>query len=122
MSIDNIVREKIETLLNELATQATEDQIEIFYQDKIITLQSYCEQNYKLFCEYIIAMKEHNVSQGDYYQVLEQIKAESPELRNNLKLILQLFIIITSACGKEKFRKEQEDWLHELTKLDSSNN
>jgi hypothetical protein len=122
MSIDNVVREKIETLLNELATQTTKDQVAILCQDKMLPLQSFCDQNYKLFGEYIIAMKEYKVSQGDYFQVLEQIKTESLELRNNLKLILQLFIIISGACGMEEPRKEQEDWLHELTELDSTNN
>jgi hypothetical protein len=116
MSIDFVVRDKLKALIAEFASITAEEAEEGQFSHKLDDFQTFCQANYKKFSNYVDEMVENDVSQGEYVEVLEKIKVESFELRNNLKLILQLFIT-NAKLFQEEYNK-QEDWLNELNKLD----
>jgi hypothetical protein len=115
MSIDFIVRDKMQSLLAEIALISTEEAKEIFGQ-KLAEFQYFCEQNYPKFSGYVDGMFDNDVSKAESEGVLEKIKAESFDLKNNLKLFLEFFIASVKLYGEGSGR--QEAWLNELNKLD----
>jgi hypothetical protein len=120
MSIDFVIRDKIQNLLNQLTSGGKANDIN--YQEQFKEFQLFVEDHYPKLCNYIEEMEDTNVSQGKHYDLLERIKSENPDFRNNLKLTLKLLMAVTSAelndSGFESY-KEQEDWFNELNKLDS---
>jgi hypothetical protein len=61
-------------------------------------------------------MVDNDVCKGEHVEVLENIKAVSFELRNNLKLLLQFYMAYAKLS--EQIYYKQEDWMDELNKLD----
>jgi hypothetical protein len=118
MSIDLIVREKLQTLLNQASSITDEQSAVKFCQANLDDFEDFCGKNYEKFCEYTDSMIISNVSKGEHFEVLELIKSENHELIRNLKLALKLLMRINKYADPETlYYKEQEDWLNELEKL-----
>jgi hypothetical protein len=115
MSIDFIVRDKIQDLLNQTQSLTSGEDLAP-YMDKVEELHEFCKENYNGLCEYIELMQHNKVSDNKHQEVLEKYKGETDLLKDNLKRLLELFISLSKFEGPYQ---EQLDWLNELKKLDN---
>jgi hypothetical protein len=119
MSIDFVIRDKIQYFLNKTALITNNQEAEAFqdeYFQEAADFESFTKSNYPKFFGYIEKIKNNKVSEGKHYEILEKLSSEEYELKKNLKLMLELFMSITK-FHDETF-KEQENWLNELNRLD----
>jgi hypothetical protein len=115
MSIDFVVKDKIETLLNQTPSIIDKETADIFCEEKLEEFEIFCRMNYPNFCECINYMRENGISQGQHCEVLEKIKLESIELRRNLKSALELFMCVSKFTDSFFFLCEElKVWHNEL--------
>jgi hypothetical protein len=113
MSIDHVVKDKIQALLEKTKNLKSLEEADP-YCEQMEDLFEWCKDNYPTLCEYIEGMQDNLVKDGNYHIVLDKYKMESQELRDNIKLIIELCLSIPEGPDAQN----QKDWLDELKKAD----
>jgi hypothetical protein len=117
MSIDVVILNKLQVLCSHSLTLANKEATESFCENEVHEFGEFCSENYPKLCEYDSLIKDNKIEQVGYCEILEKIRAESFELKNNLKLMLQLSLTLSKLMSDEGFYNEREKWLNKINIL-----
>jgi hypothetical protein len=117
MSIDIVVRDKLQNLINEalLIPDNCEDTSDhLKGQDE---MESFFQSNYPLILEYLSKMQEQRVQDNQHLDTITKLKGEEPIFRENVKKMLELCMILSKKENSEDVYGEQKAWFDELCKI-----
>jgi hypothetical protein len=117
MSIDIVVRDKLQNLINQalLIPDNCEDvDAHLEGQEE---MESFFQSNYPLILEYLSTMQDQRVQDNQHLDTIAKLKGEAPLFRENVKKMLELCMIISQKGNSQAEYNEQKAWFDELCKI-----